>query len=320
MSGLPKDFWRSNASFLSSFLIHVVLILVLALCLVVIPGPQTISLTSQDDDLLETVPFDYSNEHAEAAAAAAASELDENTLTEPVVQDAPEIAWTQDLNSSLENTDWMSDLMGSGTGSGADETELVDGEASPELRDVGFFGIEPTGQRIVYVLDMSVSMGYSGYYGPRYTRAVSELMRSVEQLRPDQRFYVILFCFATFEMDIGTPPGQFVSPTAENKDRLGRWLTNIQLGPGTDPRVAIVRALELKPSCVFLLSDGEFNGSFFDNPPYGKRSSAVTLARTRNPGHCPIHTIGLEDKANQKDLSRISKESGGRYKFVSGDR
>lgn len=318
MSGFSKDFWRSNASFLTSFVIHLVMILLMALCLFAVPGQQVISLTTRSEQALDTVAFDYSNEAAEVAFAEASEAIDENTLSEFEMDEFGEFEWQPDVTSSLEDSDWMNGLVEESEDTASQE--LVSAEFSPDLSDVGFFGIEPSGQRIVYVLDASISMGYSGYFGPRYQRAVNELMRSIDQLRPDQHFYVILFCFQTFEMNIGTPPGQFIPPTEENKERLVRWLENVQLGPGTDPRVSIVRALEMAPSCVFLLSDGEFNGEYFNNPPYRKRASAVSLARKHNESQCPIHTIGLEDKSNQKDLTRISEESGGRYRFVSGER
>jgi hypothetical protein len=317
MSGFSRDFWRSNAAFLTSFTIHILLILVLALCFFSVPGFQTISLNGEADDLGQTVSFDFHDNVSEMVTAAAA-ELDMATLSEMELPEVPADDWSPQLESMIEDVSWMEQLAGHNN---YDDQPLVN-DANPlmENREIGFFGIEPSGKKIVYIIDMSVSMGYTGYYGPRYQRAVAEALKSIEQLSADQQFFVILFSFDCYEMNIGQPPRQFVAPTDENKTRLANWLASVQLGSGTDPRVAIVRALEMNPSCIFLLSDGEFNGRYFNNPPYRRKASAVELAKLHNQGGCPIHTIGLEDKSSQKDLTLISGQSGGVYKFVSGER
>ncbi len=319
MSGFSRDFWRSNAAFVTSFTIHLLFILVLAFCFFSVPGLQTISLNGEADDMGQTVVFDFDNKEAEKAVTVAVAELNETTLTELEKSELSDVEWVPELESMIEDVSWMEHL-NRGDKNFVDELLASDADPLLDSREVGFFGIEPSGSRVVYIIDMSVSMGYSGYFGPRYQRAVAEVLKSVEQLTSDQQFFVILFCFECYEMNIGQRNGQFVTPTDENKDRLTQWLSSVQLGGGTDPRVAIVRALERDPSCIFLLSDGEFNGNYFDNPPYRKKSSAVELAKQHNRNGCPIHTIGLEDKSNQRELTLISEQSGGKYQFVSGER
>lgn len=177
----------------------------------------------------------------------------------------------------------------------------------------GFFGIVPTGERIVYIIDMSPSMA-SGYPQRRYDRAIDEVMRSVDQLNPDQKFNVILFCFRMYEMP--TRSKKMIVPNDQNKRRLATWLASKRLEPGTDPRPAIVSALKLNPTCCFLLSDGEFNGREGQlNRQFGG-SDAASLAARYNQSDCPIHTIGLEDEGSQKLMKRIARESGGSYKFI----
>ena len=182
----------------------------------------------------------------------------------------------------------------------------------------GFFGIEATGNRIVYLIDMSPSMA-AGDYRRRFDRAVDEVLRSVDLLRPDQEFYVYLFCFRNIPMNFGPKARSFCPPTAEYKDQLKRWLQSVRLQSGTDPRVSLVEALKQKPTCVFLLSDGEFNGVRFRSGKYGNKVTAVELAKRYNKTSCPIHTIGLEDSANQIDMTRIAEQSGGIYKFVPAE-
>jgi hypothetical protein len=75
----------------------------------------------------------------------------------------------------------------------------------------------------------------------------------------------------------------------------------------------------MKPSAVFLLSDGEFNGQNMNlqdlpgNPPVEQ-----IVANSRRL-HVPIHTIALEDKRNRKRLRRLALATGGTHRFVTSD-
>ncbi len=179
-----------------------------------------------------------------------------------------------------------------------------------------FFGLPTHGDRIVYLIDMSPSMGV-GKYQTRYARAVNEVLESTRQLRADQTFFVILFSFQTVEIYIdGKEP--FCFATDENNERLANKLKSVRLQPGTDPRQALVRALEENPTCIFLLSDGEFNGEINRNGRFGRRD-ALDVIKMFNRHHCPINTIGLEDRSNQKILTRIAEISGGEYAFIPAD-
>lgn len=319
MSGYTRDFKRSNAAFLASFTIHCFLIVALAFCLFSVPGSDAIVLSSPSDDLGDIVSFDFSYDDAEKAADDAAAELNRTRLVEMEFNETPDISGALETESLAADASWMEELIGDRTAF-TDAVLVQEVSSLLDTREIGFFGIEPTGNRIVYIIDMSVSMGYSGYFGPRYNRAVAEVLKSIDELKAGQQFYVYLFCFECYEMDIGQPRGVFCAPTDENRERLANWLGSVQLGAGTDPRVALVRSLELDPSCMFLLSDGEFNGRVFDNRPYRRKKTAVELARIHNKRGCPIHTIGLEDQANQRALTVISEQSGGKYKFVSGEK
>ena len=120
-------------------------------------------------------------------------------------------------------------------------------------------------------------------------------------------------------MNLGPQGRDFCAPTPQNKLRLKQWLSSVRLQSGTDPRVSIVEALKQYPTCVFLLSDGEFNGVRYRSGKYGNKVTAVELAKRYNKSGCPIHTIGLEDSANQLDMTKIARQSGGVYKFVPAE-
>ena len=57
-----------------------------------------------------------------------------------------------------------------------------------------------------------------GKYGRRYDRAVSEVLRSVDLLRPDQKFYVYLFCFKNVPMKFGRWGANFALPPLSTRN------------------------------------------------------------------------------------------------------
>jgi hypothetical protein len=180
-----------------------------------------------------------------------------------------------------------------------------------------FFGIPATGNRIVYIIDRSPSMQV-GKYQTRFQRAVNELLASVNQLQEDQEFQVIMFSFETLKLRIGKNSG-FAFATDTNKALLKKKLYSMNLSGGTDPREAIVAALRAEPTCIFLLTDGEFNGEINRNGFYRDKVDAWQLSVKHNKNKCPIHTIGLEDPRTQQQLTRIAESSGGTYVFVPAE-
>lgn len=314
----------SGLSFAISLIVHLSLFLFLSLYLFNANENGLISLQLESVDEVGNIEEFSAIIEFDAAQEAEAVELDAESLTEDSeeVIDLPE-HFEADLTNmaefSLEDIEEEplplgEMLIGEDEGGGKGSGDNGKASANGSGRSGGFFGVETTGDRIVYLIDMSPSM-QKGYGQRRFERAVEEVLYSVGDLAPDQEFLVILFCFRMYAMDIDGV-GKYCKATDENKVALRRWLYSAPLAAGTDPREAIVAALRMHPSCCFLLSDGEFNGQRYNNPPFRKRQSAITLARLHNKNECPINTIGLEDRANQKALTKIAEQSGGKYKFV----
>lgn len=301
-----RNLQSSGLSVGVSVVVHLSLFLVLAFIFssATSNGLITLELESVDDtsdmyhDDTPTIELD----EPEPAVELAQDQLEE-TLNEEAFEEEALVDW-----SALE-TFAMEDAFGE------IPTEEVGVNSDKQAGGTGFFGIEATGNRIVYIIDMSPSMEY-GYQVRRFDRAVNEVLTSVSQLRSDQEFLVFLFCFNMYVMDI-EGPGKYCLPTEANKAKLATWLASVRLRAGTDPREAIVAALQQNPSCLFLLSDGEFNGRRYrNNRIFDNRTTAVQLAKQHNRDYCPIHTIGLEDRGSQRDMTAIAENSGGTYKFV----
>lgn len=294
-----REIKRSASCILTSTLLHTSLIVVLAVVFWPVTNRATISLESQMP-LYDVVTSFESNDMLKSV-----EQKIDDSLFDPIESEP----WTTDLASN--DVVMVADFEHFGLESN-DPFDLY--TAAPSAESLGFFGIQPYGERIVYIIDISRSMSARGRYHTRYERAVKALMQSVEQLDVHQQFYVFLFSFTTDRMKIDGD--RFCFSTKETQAKLREWLESRRLGSGTDPREALAEAFSLQPSCIFLLSDGEFNGVQYRNGKFGGEISTVELCKKLNKSRCPIHTIGLEDLDNQVNLKAISKQSGGIYQFI----
>jgi len=178
-----------------------------------------------------------------------------------------------------------------------------------------YFGTVATGNRFVYVVDRSNSMD-----GARFNRAVAELLRSLDRLQPDQSFYVVLFSDDMRRMfdEHGTEP-EMRAATAENKDRLRGWLAGVATGGGTHPKKAIRFALSLRPSAVFVLSDGEFSGisGAAGGDLLAAGSPMRDLVGRSGSGGVPIHSFAYEDPSSMANMQALAALTGGNFRYLA---
>lgn len=160
-----------------------------------------------------------------------------------------------------------------------------------------FFGQVGRGTRFVYVIDKSGSMA-----GDRFADATFELVRSIRSLRPHERFSVIFYDSAPEPM----PFSGLIPATPANQERAIEWVRSVSVGGGTDPRQAMLIALEqLNPDTIWLLSDGQFS------------IEATDAIRAANPdARVQINTIAFHDRGGEAVLQRIARENDGDYRFV----
>jgi hypothetical protein len=166
-----------------------------------------------------------------------------------------------------------------------------------------FFGIGGYGQTFVYVVDASDSMNDNG----KFVRARYELLRSIEQLGREQKFFVIFYNEGAYPMDSDAP----LVASKENIAKATQWINAVEPTGGTNPLPALVFALSLRPDAIYFLSDGQFD-------PY-----VIQEMRTRNRQNfkleikqVPIHTIAFFDRMAEGLMRTIARNSGGEYKFV----
>lgn len=201
------------------------------------------------------------------------------------------------------------------SGGRADQAGRSSGNAAGGARG-SFFGIEAVGHKFVYIVDRSGSMRHG-----RYRRAIDEMLRSVNELRDDQKFMVVLFSSSSMIMfDQSHFSAAMVAATQENKMRLQRWVSNVGPGGGTYPNESLKIALKQRPSAIFMLSDGEFNRGRRGrgNTPWGDEGDAYSIVE-RFGDVTPIHSIAFEDPQSCANMERLATLSGGDYRFVPAE-
>lgn len=175
----------------------------------------------------------------------------------------------------------------------------VDLMEAPPWRQADFFGIRAEGRFFIYVLDGSGSM----IDDDRFARATIELRRSVNALKPPQRFEVLFYNDEPVPM-LGGPIAR--PADQESKEALRRWLRTMEPEGGTVPLPALAQAVALRPDAIFFLSDGALP------------EETVEAVAGINRGKIPIHCIDLAGGLGGDQLRRIAAANGGTYAARAG--
>jgi hypothetical protein len=195
-----------------------------------------------------------------------------------------------------------------------------------------YFGIPLRSDRVVFVLDVSGSMtepmedrdepdrplrklGAVPTQGPtKIERARAELLATLENLEPEDRFNVIFFhgtCERLFD--------RLVSATAENRAIAGARIKTIRPAGGTNLFTGLESALEFRDATVegfgteadtiFLLSDGEPTAGAIVDP----ETIATSIAAANRGGRVAIHGIylGSPDSPGAAFMARLAAENDG---------
>jgi von Willebrand factor type A domain len=118
-----------------------------------------------------------------------------------------------------------------------------------------FFGLVAQGNKFVYVLDRSDSMGDN--HETKMKAAKDELLKSLQGLDERQQFYIISYNETPRLFDPGISKGRLVFATDDNKRRAEQFVAGVHPDGGTNHMAALTAALRLRPDVIFLLTDGE---------------------------------------------------------------
>jgi hypothetical protein len=169
-----------------------------------------------------------------------------------------------------------------------------------DKHEAGFFGIRDRADTVVFVVDMSASMND----GPRFDRAVAELIRSLNALAPTQKFFVFFYNAVTYPM-LDMRSAQLLPATPDNRAKVIKWIKTLKPDNDTAPEDALDRALKLQPQVIYFVTDGEI--------PPTTRDSVKKFNRAHKT---VIHTIAIGSQEGAEMLRGIARDNGGKYQFV----
>ncbi len=180
---------------------------------------------------------------------------------------------------------------------------------------VQFAGLDGGGNHFVYLVDSSNSM-------KKFNDARTELLRSIDSLKPDQRFYVVFYDENPKYMRIANPSQDepaSVYATPENKQAFRRWAMAVQQARGQSPPDVLKFAFKLRPDVIFLLSDGEFTArtetvireNNLQENLFGEAGPISIIHTIRYPG-----VSSTEGRQAEVQMQRIASENGGQYRNV----
>lgn len=183
------------------------------------------------------------------------------------------------------------------------------------LSKVQFAGLDGGGNHFVYLVDSSNSM-------KKFNDARTELLRSIDSLKPDQRFYVVFYDENPKYMRITNPSQDepaSVYATPESKQTFRRWAMAVQQARGQSPPEVLKFAFKLRPDVIFLLSDGEFTAQTetvirennLQENLFGESGPISIIHTIRYPG-----VSSTEGRQAEVQMQRIASENGGQYRNV----
>ncbi len=161
--------------------------------------------------------------------------------------------------------------------------------------EFSILGLGTDKKNIVILVDMSGSMiNHRG----KVTEALNEVL---DQMKPDNQFSIIGYrggpTFDTFPNG-----GGLARASASTITQAKGFVSGMtrRFGGGTPTQVALVRALNLSPEAVILMSDGA--------PDDGQPGSIIANITNRNRGRAEIHTVAIGDYTQDRRLTLFLQE------------
>ena len=192
-----------------------------------------------------------------------------------------------------------------------------------KTRPATFFDVAADANHVVYISDCSGSLA------PIFAGIQMELLRSIAKLHPRLDFAVLLMTSAApRELD----RNGLLPATLENKLKVHAFLQDLTATGATTAMPSLKRAFDLLDAAdansagkvIYLVSDGDFVGlgaeSNYKNLPGNE--AVIEFLRDRNADKgVKVNSILLfnEDEVAKKVYKRIADDSGGTFRFVSGD-
>lgn len=161
--------------------------------------------------------------------------------------------------------------------------------------EFSILGIGTSRKDVMIVVDMSGSMrSHTG-------NVVSALEEILGQMQSDNRFAILGYRGGP-SYSVYPPGGSLTRATPGEVRGALRFVQGLprQFGGGTPTQSALVRALNVQPGAVILISDGQ--------PDDGDPGNIVTNITRRNRGRTEIHTVAIGDYTSDPQLTLFLQE------------
>ena len=161
--------------------------------------------------------------------------------------------------------------------------------------EFSILGVGTNKKKIAIVVDMSGSM-------KAHRNAVETALNEIlEQMQPDNQFTIIGYRGGP-TYDSFPSSGRLGAASAENLARAQQFVAGLsrRFGGGTPTQNALLRALNLRPEAIILLSDGA--------PDDGAPAAIINNISRRNRGLSEIHTVAIGDYTRDKNLTLFLQE------------
>lgn len=165
--------------------------------------------------------------------------------------------------------------------------------------EFSILGLATQKKEVVVVVDMSGSMKA---HRRNVERALNEILDS---LKPDNRFAILGYrggpSYDTFPRS-----GRFTRADSGTVTQARSFVSGLsrRFGGGTPTQAAMVRALNMRPEAVILISDGA--------PDDGRPGEIIANVSNRNRARAEIHTVAIGDYTQDKALTIFLQELANR--------
>jgi hypothetical protein len=165
--------------------------------------------------------------------------------------------------------------------------------------EFSILGLATTRKEVVIVVDMSGSMKA---HVSNVSQALNEIL---DVMKPDNRFAIIGYRGGP-TYDSFPSGGRFTPATPSTISQARNFVSGMsrRFGGGTPTQNAMVRALNMRPEAVILISDGA--------PDDGSPAEIIGNVTNRNRGRAEIHTVAIGDYTSDKNLTLFLQELANR--------
>lgn len=249
----------------------------------------------------ETVDFAVMTETELAELQQASLAYESPSVPELEREPLPEIE-ALDRPTEAEITGALSDLVPADLGVGAGDVSQTAGigEGGSGSGSASFFGVEATGSRFVYIVDVSGSMAVGG----KMEALQRELVKSVEGLLQAADFQIITYSDGASPLE---GRGSWLDADERGKRFARRAIAKLASGGSTNPGPAFELAFDMRPlpEAIYFMTDGEFH-----------EEVAGQIAMLNSEYRVPVHCIAFVSRGSEPLMRRIASQSGGTYTFV----